>query len=461
MTASAFDQLPLKKELLTNLESLGYLQMTQVQAEALPRLLAGEDLVVQAQTGSGKTAAFALGLLQSLEEKDFSLQGLVLCPTRELADQVAEEIRRLARQLANIKVLTLCGGQPFGPQVQSLKHGAHLLVATPGRLLDHLQKGNLQVDQVRQLVLDEADRMLDMGFQEPLEALLEALPRQRQTLLFSATYPPGIASLAKAYLQQPGQLKVQSSHQVAEIEQHFYRIGDASQRYASLEQLLLHYQPASCMIFCTTRKETQSLAEGLRAAGFSALALHGELEQKDRDQVWIQFSNHSASLLVATDVAARGLDMSALDLVVNYSPALDPEVHVHRVGRTGRAGEKGLALTLVAEEEAFRFEILAEYLDADLSLENLPPVKMQARPEPAPMQTLMVDGGKKQKLRPGDLLGALTADPELEAAGIGKIQIKARQSYVALPRNLARQGLSQLQQGKLKGKNFRVRLLKS
>lgn len=460
MTASSFSDLALRAELLTNLETLNYQQMTAIQALALPLILQGRDVIAQAKTGSGKTAAFGLGLLQQLEVERFCVQSLVLCPTRELADQVATEIRRLARGVHNVKVLTLCGGQPFGPQVQSLQQGAHILVGTPGRIEDHLRKGNLNLDQVKMLVLDEADRMLDMGFQDTLEAIVAELPSQRQTLLFSATFPDKIAQIAGRFMQTPERVTSRDSHDASSIRQHFYRLSQEGQRFSALQKLLLHFNPASSVVFCTTRKETQEVADQLNQAGFSALALHGDMEQKDRDQTLVQFANKSIRILVATDVAARGLDIAALDAVFNYQLSLDPEVHVHRVGRTGRAGEQGVAATLFSDEESFRLDALADYLQQTIIPEDLP-VSGSAitRPEPAPMRTLVIDGGKKDKLRPGDLLGALTAEQRLSAEHIGKIQITARRSYVAVDSAQAKLALAQLTEHRVKGRNFRARLL--
>ena len=462
LTASSFATLPLQPELLANLETLNYLQMTPIQAEALPPILQGKDVIAQAKTGSGKTAAFGLGLLQKLEVERFCIQSLILCPTRELADQVAGEIRRLARGMHNVKVLTLCGGQPFGPQAQSLEHGAHIIVGTPGRIDDHLRKANLKLDQVNLLVLDEADRMLDMGFQETLDAIVEQLPSQRQTLLFSATFPEKIASLSARLLCDPQRITVEAGHDASSIRQHFYRLQNESQRFEALQLLLLHFAPASSVVFCTTRKDTQQVADALIQAGFSAQALHGDMEQKDRDQTLVQFANKSISILVATDVAARGLDIAALDAVFNYQLSLDPEVHVHRVGRTGRAGEQGVACTLFSDAESFRLDALADYLQQPIIPEDLPSkTALQQRPAPAPMLTLLIDGGKKDKLRPGDILGALTANQQLEGSQIGKIQVTERRSFVAVERKLAKTALQLLTEGKLKGRNFRARMLKS
>ncbi|HEY5973291.1 MAG TPA: ATP-dependent RNA helicase DbpA, partial [Geobacteraceae bacterium] len=350
MNPNAFSSLHLKAPMLKNLVSLGYAQMTPVQAHSLPHILAGKDVIARAKTGSGKTAAFGIGLLTHLEAASRRVQALVLCPTRELADQVGKELRRLARFTDNIKILTICGGVPFGPQLGSLEHGAHVVVGTPGRLLDHLRRGSLDLADLHTLVLDEADRMLDMGFQEEITALIAATPKKKQTLLFSATYPESITSMSAAIQHEPVEISVDETHDEGAIQQLFYEV-EREQRTDAVARILGHYRPESTLIFCNTRQECQELAAALVSRGFGALAIHGDLEQRERDQVLVRFANKSASVLVATDVAARGLDIKELPAVVNYELSRNPEIHTHRIGRTGRAGEQGLALSLVAPRE--------------------------------------------------------------------------------------------------------------
>ena len=410
MSQIPFSSLTLQSELIDNLVTLGYHSMTPIQQHSLPHILEGRDVVAQGKTGSGKTAAFGLGLLNKLNVKRFRIQSLVLCPTRELADQVATEIRRLARGIHNVKVLTLCGGVPFGPQVGSLEHGAHIIVGTPGRIDDHLRRGTLKLADVDMLVLDEADRMLEMGFQEVLNEIIEQIPTQRQTLLFSATFPAEIEAIAQHIMQQPVMAQLESTHDNLSISQHFFLV-DESQRVNGVRRLLAYYQPESTVIFCNTKREVQQLADELSDYGYAALPLHGDLEQKDRDQTLVRFMNKSASILVATDVASRGLDIDALDGVINYHIAREIEVHVHRIGRTGRAGNKGIACTLFSENERYKLQRLAEFLGQEISAEALPDKKLLDQPPLQPaMATLQIDGGKKQKLRPGDILGALTGE---------------------------------------------------
>ena len=432
--------------------------MTPIQAQSLPYIMDGKDVIARAKTGSGKTAAFGLGLLNKLNVKRFRVQTLVLCPTRELADQVAKEIRKLARGIHNIKVLTLCGGMPFGPQVGSLEHGAHIIVGTPGRVDEHLRKGKLNLDNLTTLVLDEADRMLDMGFQEALDAIIGYMPKKRQTLLFSATYPDQIQSIAKRIMIDPITVEDTATHDNSSIQQHFFKIDDNEQRMTALRLLLLKYSPESAVVFCNTKKETQEVADELRKYGFSSLALHGDMEQRDRDQTLVLFANKSASVLVATDVAARGLDIEALDAVINYHIVRDLEVHTHRIGRTGRAGSKGVACTLFAEKERFKLEALEKYLGQPINDEPLPSRNFLDKPVfTAAMTTIQIDGGKKQKVRPGDILGALTSDKTIAGSQVGKIHITDNKAYVAVNRDIAKQALKKLNDGKLKGRSFRVR----
>ena len=462
-----FSSLSLNPELLTNLDSLGYKQMTPIQAQSLPLILAGRDVIAQGKTGSGKTAAFGLGLLQNLNVKRFRVQTLVLCPTRELADQVAKEIRRLARAIHNIKVLTLCGGVAMGPQIGSLEHGAHIIVGTPGRIEDHLNKGRLNLDNLNTLVLDEADRMLEMGFQSALDLIFSLCPAKRQTLLFSATFPDQIKPIAEKILNNPETVKVTSTHDSSSINQHFFQIADNSQRVNALRVLLHKYQPESCVVFCTTKVETQSVADQLASYGMNCLALHGDLEQKDRDRTLVMFANKSISILVATDVAARGLDIDNLDAVINYQISRDPEVHVHRIGRTGRAGSKGIACSIIAENEIHRIIKLEDFLKQPIKMEELPDQSyLQKKMKKAPMATIQIDGGRKQKVRPGDILGALTAknkqtgQSEMNGDQIGKIQIFDLKAYVAVKSNIADAALKKIVNGKLKGRSFKARYIR-
>lgn len=459
MNNTAFNSLPLSAAMLANLQALGYERMTPIQAQSLPVMLRGTDLIAQAATGSGKTAAFGIGLLAPINARYFGCQALVLCPTRELADQVAKEIRRLARAEDNIKVLTLCGGVPFGPQIGSLEHGAHIVVGTPGRVQQHLDKGTLKLDGLNTLVLDEADRMLDMGFVDAISAIIERTPTRRQTLLFSATYPEGIGQLAARFMRNPQRVEVESLHDDSSIEQVFFEI-DGAQRLDAVLKVLAHYRPQSTVAFCFTRQQCMEVVEHLHTHGFSAAALHGDMEQRERDQVLAMFANRSISVLVATDVAARGLDIDALDMVINVELARDAEVHVHRIGRTGRAGEKGRAVSLVAPAESTRVKAIEALLDQPLHWQVLGVLKAKGGERLLPpMTTLSIAAGRKDKLRPGDILGALTGEAGIAGSQVGKIALFDFQAFVAVDRDVAKQALARLQQGKIKGRSLRVRIL--
>ena len=458
MNNSEFSSLNLSPALQENLTSLGYLQMTPIQAQSLPLVLEGKDLIAKAKTGSGKTAAFALGLLSRLNVNRVDVQALVLCPTRELADQVAQEIRRLARALPNVKLVTLCGGTPTAPQSATLSFGAHIAVGTPGRILKHLEQGTLELSSLETLVLDEADRMLDMGFGEDINRVISYAPERRQTLLFSATYPEGIAQMSRGVQRNPVEVSVESLHEGSAIEQKLYEV-PAGQRLDALTWLLSHYQPGSCVVFCNTKRACNDVADHLAAKGFSALALNGDLEQRERDQVLVRFANGSATILVATDVAARGLDIKELGAVINYELTYDPEVHVHRIGRTGRAGQQGLALSLYQPSEAQRVNLIEEYQQAPMPLGDLDSIGREIKLIAPQMVTLSIDAGRKTKVRAGDILGALTGEGGIAGADVGKIQISEQYSYVAVKRQVASAALKRLQEGKIKGRSYRARKL--
>ena len=458
---AGFSSLNLSPALLSNLDSLGYHEMTTIQAQSLPVILERRDLIAQAKTGSGKTAAFGIGILHKLNPTLLAIQALVLCPTRELADQVAKELRRLARFTDNIKVLTLCGGTPMGPQINSLEHGVHIVVGTPGRIRDHLGRGSLDLARVQTLVLDEADRMTDMGFYEEISGIVNACPSRRQTLLFSATYPDDIRRATAPFLIQPVEVKVAAQHDASRIEQRFYAVTPEG-RNAAVAKLLNHFRPVSTLAFCNTKIHCRELANELRAQGFSALALYGDLEQRERDEILVQFAGRCCSVLVATDVAARGLDIQTLDAVINVDVSKDTEVHIHRIGRTGRGQERGLALSLCAPNEKKWVKLIEAYQGGPANWCDLSELEAAAGGRlQAPMVMLCVMGGKKDKLRPGDLLGALTGDVGQAKEQIGKISVFEFMTYVALDRRIAEQAVARLSSGNIKGRNFKMRFLAS
>jgi len=457
MANDSFSTLPISVAQIKNLDSLGYKKMTAIQAQSLPHVLKGRDLIAQAKTGSGKTAAFGIGLLEQINPRFFGVQAMVLCPTRELADQVGKELRRLARSIPNIKLVLLCGGKPFGPQKGSLEHGAHIVVGTPGRIQDHLRKGNLKLDGLKTLVLDEADRMLDMGFSDVMTEIITQTPKARQTLMFSATYPDTIKKMCRSIQRNPVTVTAEAEHKPGVIEQLFYEV-KKHERNNTLLALFEHYHPDNALVFCHTKRDCDQVAGFLRDHKIDALAIHGDLDQRERDQVLVRFSNNSCPVLVATDVAARGLDIKSLQVVINYELPRDPEIYVHRIGRTGRAGEKGFALSIFAESEQYRVNAIEQYqkkpcvCDVYASLNRKPNFSLQA-----PMATIQLDSGRKNKLRPGDILGALTGEAGLAGSKIGKIDIFDMSSFVAIEHDAVRQALNYLADGKVKGRNIRGR----
>ena len=457
MHKTEFSALPLSAPLLKAVDALNYTRMTPVQAQSLPSILAGRDLIGQAPTGSGKTVAFGLGLLHHLDPELRRVQALVLCPTRELADQVAKEIRRLAAAIANLKVLILTGGVPLGPQLASLRKDSHVVVGTPGRVQEMLRKKVLHFAHVRTLVLDEADRMLDMGFEEAIREIVGKTPPKRQTLLFSATYPEEIRAIGRSVLRDPLEVTVAATtSEQAPLEQLFFET-ELKNKPALLAGVLLHYKPESSVVFCNTRSDVADVADALNELGFSALALHGDLEQRDRDEVLVRFANRSCSVLVASDVAARGLDIKELAAVVNYELPHDPDTYVHRIGRTARAGRGGLVLSLVTPREMPRALELERKQDVPLRWAKAAPLSSKVTNAlSAAMVTLRIDAGRADKLRPGDVLGALTGDAGLAAENVGKIDVFATRAYVAIARAVADKALARLRSGKIKGRKIRV-----
>ncbi len=457
--SAAFSTLALNPATLENLQQLGYTRMTPIQAASLPPALLGKDLIAQASTGSGKTAAFGLALLTRLNPRRFAVQALVLCPTRELADQVATEIRRLARAEENIKVVTLCGGVPLRGQMLSLEHGAHIVVGTPGRVMDHLERGHLTLEALNTLVLDEADRMLDMGFFDDIATVARQCPKERQTLLFSATYPEGIAKLSQQFMKSPQQITVQAQHSATKIAQRWYEVKE-SERLHAVSLLLGHFRPESSIAFCNTKQQCRDLVGVLQAQGYSALALFGELEQRERDQVLVRFANRSCSVLVATDVAARGLDIADLAAVINVDVTPDPEVHIHRIGRTGRGDAEGLALNLASMDEMGSVGKIEQLQGRESSWHTLAELTPTGSgPLVPPMVTIQIIGGRKEKIRAGDVLGALTGEMGFTRAQVGKINVNDFSTYVAVDRAIGAQAAQRLNSGRVKGKTVKARLV--
>ncbi|CAM3891430.1 ATP-dependent RNA helicase DbpA [Arcobacter cloacae] len=449
-----FSQLNLSKEFLTNLNSLEYTNMTPIQQKSLPLSLQNKDLIAQAKTGSGKTVAFCIPLLNKIDVKNFRIQSLILAPTRELANQIAQELRKLSRHIHNLKVLTLCGGVPFKPQVVSLFHGAHIVVATPGRVLKHIKEENIKLENINTLVLDEADKMLDMGFYDDIIEIIHSLPKNRQTLLFSATYEKNIEKLALNILKNPEFVKVENEEKV-HIKQKFYNV-DESNKTALIPALISSNKAKTILIFCNMKITCDKLADDLYDLGLDVLTLHSDLDQKQRDETIILFSNKSYPILIATDVASRGLHIDDVDLVINYDLSLDEKIHTHRIGRTARAGKGGIAISLYNSNDYDRVELIKDTF-SDIKEENIIDIEDDLSYKiDSNLRTIFINGGKKQKLRAGDILGALTAGIGLNKDDIGKIDILDFASYVAINKEKLEYVLDKLSKSKIKGKYYRI-----
>jgi ATP-independent RNA helicase DbpA len=455
-----FAALSLSPPLLQVLGELEFKTVTPIQAQSIPVLLQGRDLIGQAQTGSGKTAAFALPILQKVRLQQRQLQALVLCPTRELCAQVAGDFRRLGRRLPGLQVLVLAGGQPIRPQLNALEKGAHIAVGTPGRVMDLLDRDALETRHFATVVLDEADRMLDMGFREDMERILGATPRHRQTVLFSATFPPDIEELSRQFQKEPVRVTVAETEAAPEIRQLVYTC-PPEQKIDTLLRLLRHYQPTSAIVFCNFKANVAELTHELAEAGVSVDGLQGDLEQSQRDAVMAKFRNHTTRILVATDVAGRGIDVEALDAVVNFDLPMQPEPYVHRIGRTGRAGRAGLALSIATPRDDRKLDAIEQATGVKLeraTLESLSPAEAESRVAlDSAWETLYISAGRKDKMRPGDILGALTGEAGgLNASDVGKIEIQDRMAFVAVSKRVVRVALQRLREGRIKGRRYKI-----
>ncbi|MEK6578564.1 MAG: ATP-dependent RNA helicase DbpA [Bdellovibrionota bacterium] len=464
-----FSSLSLMADLIAVTCELGYTHLTAIQAKSIPLLLQGKDIIGQSKTGSGKTAAFSLPILEKLDLRDKRVQALILCPTRELCTQVAREIRKLGRRHRGLQVLPLSGGHPIYPQLCALEKGVHIVVGTPGRVLDHLVRKSLDLRTLSTLVLDESDRMLDMGFQDEIEKILKASPITRQTVFFSATFPKSIEKMARTYQKDAIRITIQDENKQAQsdIRQLVFET-EPTQKIKALLWLLQQNKPESAIVFCNLKATVSGLTSALSDAGVSASCIHGDLEQSDRDRVMATFRNKSKRVLVATDVAARGIDIENLDIVFNFDFPSKADVYVHRIGRTGRAGKRGLAISLASPREKAKIAAIEKYTGTKIETKAIPSIgqldveaaKSSLHPDAA-METLFISGGRKDKMRPGDILGALTGDAgRLKGSDIGKIEIHDRFSYVAISKSISQSALRNLQMGRIKGRKFRVELVK-
>ncbi len=412
--------------LLEIIDTFHFTQMSEIQNKAINPTLEGQDILAQSKTGSGKTLAFGIPAVMRTDMNENKPQTIIITPTRELADQVAVELRKIAAYKANLKILTLYGGVPLRAQADSLAKGAHILIGTPGRIQDHLAKETLVLDSIKTLVLDEADRMLDMGFYDEIVKIGSNMPRSKQTLLFSATFPEKIEKLAKALLKQPLTIKVDTIQEADKINEIVYETSD---KFKTLTALIQSYKPESLLIFCNTKAEVISLTDRLAGRGHSVIDIHGDLDQRDRNESVIAFSNGSKRIMVATDVASRGLDIKDIELVINYDLPFDKEVYTHRIGRTGRANATGTALSLYAPNDSEK----CSYLTSKAQAGQMNELRVDASFKMiSKYDTLCINGGKKTKLRAGDILGTLCKEIGVDPKMVGKINITETKSYVAL-----------------------------
>ena len=454
MSDLAFSTLPLARPWLDNLAQLQYVTMTPIQALALPAMLAGRDVLGQAGTGTGKTCAFGLALLARITPRCGRPGALVLCPTRELAAQVADELRRLARPLPHTRIVTLSGGSSVQRERASLDHGVDVIVGTPGRVQDHLARGRVDLGAIRTLVLDEADRMLEMGFLASVTEIAKATWAERQCLLFSATFPDAVRALGATFQRDALHVVAPPDDIAGHVVHKVYELG-AGDRRAALARVLGHHRPASALIFCNHRETCDVVAEALTEDGFAAVALHGGMEQHDRNTVLLLLRNGSLRVVVATDVAARGLDVDELGAVINYDLPDDLDVFTHRVGRTARAGHDGLAITLVGPGDRGTLSRLRSGPLGDVPVSALPDAHAAA-PAPPEMITMAIQGGRQDRLRAGDIVGALTTGVGIAASEIGKIELRDQISFVALAAAVGPRAIAGINQGKIKTRRFRA-----
>ena len=525
MQLTKFEELDLNPAILKAIEEMGFEEMSPIQAKAIPLILEGKDVVGQAQTGTGKTAAFGIPLLMKIDPKDKSLQAIVLCPTRELAIQVAEELRKLAKFMHGIKVLPVYGGQEISKQIRSLKTGVQIIIGTPGRVMDHMRRKTIRLDDIRMVVLDEADEMLNMGFRDDIETILGQVPEQRQTLLFSATMPQPILDIAKTYQKDAQMVRVVKKElTVPKIEQYYYEATPKNKEEV-LSRLLDMYNPKLALVFCNTKKQVDELTGALQGRGYFAEGLHGDMKQQQRDRVMNKFRNGKTEILVATDVAARGIDVDNVEAVFNYDVPQDDEYYVHRIGRTGRAGREGKAFTLVTGREIYKLKDIMRYCKTKIKARQIPSIndvtsvkagkildkasvliqdedlgrmisiieervnnedytslelaaaflKMALGNDSYKeedetsviddfgdtgaeegMVRLFINLGKNQKVKPGDILGAIAGETGMPGKLIGSIDMYDKYTFVEVPREYASEVIQVMKTAKIKGKSINI-----
>ena len=459
--ATTFQDLKLNPTILQNLQELNYTTPTPIQLSAIPLLLSGQDVAAQAETGSGKTAAFGLPIIQQVNPEQQQIQALILVPTRELALQVRQELKQYARNIPNLKISAFYGGHSFSQERASLAHPPQIAVATPGRLTDHLFRKTLDLSTVKQLVLDEADKLLEMGFEEEIDQIMEAIPAKRQAILFSATMPQDVQDLIKESLKNPQFVKASANAIPDQLKLIGVKV-EQPQKQDVVVSLLKTIDAGGTVVFCNTRAAADELAHALKAEGIAARPLHGGMEQPDRDKMMTLFRNGTTQVLVATDLAARGLDIALLETIVHYELPDDLAAYQHRSGRTGRAGKKGTVYTLATQRDERKLRDwdqvrMDAWLKADELLKNAP---AQQTAQVATFTTITINAGRKDKISPRDIVGALIAETGLASDKIGKIEVQDRASFVAVPSADAQTIAEKLSNGKIKGRRFRVHVVK-
>ncbi|MGN0276184.1 MAG: DEAD/DEAH box helicase [Hominisplanchenecus sp.] len=523
MDTVKFEDLGLDTRILRAITEMGFEEPSPIQAKAIPEVMSGRDVIGQAQTGTGKTAAFGIPLLQKIDPKNRKLQAIVLCPTRELAIQVADEIRRLCKFMHGIKVLPVYGGQDISIQIRSLKGGVQLVIGTPGRVMDHLRRHTLKFDELHTIVLDEADEMLNMGFREDIETILKDAPQERQTILFSATMPQPILDITRNYQKDAVMVRVVKKElTVKNIDQYYYEVKQKNKEEV-LSRLIDMYNPKLSLVFCNTKKRVDELTEALKGRGYFAEGLHGDLKQSQRDRVMKGFRTGKTEILIATDVAARGIDVDDVEAVFNYDLPQDDEFYVHRIGRTGRAGRVGKAFTFVVGREVYKLKDIQRYCKTKIyaqpvpSLNDVTAIRLEKVMEEIDeiiknedlrsmmrvierqineedytamdiaaaflkksmgefeqntlpkreddfgdtgaeegMVRLFINIGKKQKVRPGDILGAVAGESGIPGKLVGTIDMYDKYTFVEVPRENAADVLRAMKNTKIKGKSINV-----
>ena len=525
METVRFEEMGLSEEIQKAVRYMGFEEASPIQAKAIPAMISGIDLIGQAQTGTGKTAAFGIPILEKVDPKLKKLQAIVLCPTRELAIQVADEIRNLSRYMHGIKVLPIYGGQDIVKQIRSLKSGTQIVIGTPGRVMDHMRRKTMKLDFVHTVVLDEADEMLNMGFREDIEFVLSGVPEERQTVLFSATMPKPIMEITKKFQNNAKVIKVTKKElTVPNIEQYYYDV-KPKKKEEVLSRLLDIYSPRLSVVFCNTKKQVDLLVNALLGRGYFAAGLHGDMKQEQRDRVMQGFRTGKTEILVATDVAARGIDVDEVEAVFNYDLPQDDEYYVHRIGRTGRAGREGRAFSFVSGKEVYKLKEIQRYCKTKIYAQKVPSLNDVANTKmenilddvervieqedldmminaieervnnseftamdmaaaflkiccgmtednknteendwefgdtgagEEGMVRLFINIGKKQRVRPGDILGAIAGESGMDGKLIGTIDMYDKYTFVEVPREYAREVLNAMKNVKIKGKTVAV-----